>query len=275
MERTVELMNTIRKPSSAVVGIGGSETSVHAAQWAVAEALSRDLPLRLVYVTKVSHPSTVDYELDVDHGKASLRAAQAAIQPFGAVKVETAIIAGPPDAALIAESEDAAMVCIGTVGIGRYARSILGSTASELAEKAHCPVAVIRPQPDDDSDPDSGWIVVAINEETDNKAVIGQAMEEAKLRHAPVIVVGERRAGRDIQEMLDREVNQLRLRHPDVHIHPITDQTDVASFLKHCDEQVQLAVIGRSQADQLAHIVGPFVHSALHHARVSALVVRN
>ena len=268
-------MNAIRKASSVVVGIGGSETSVCAAQWAVAEALSRDLPLRLVYVTKVSHPSTADYERDVDYGKASLRAAQAAIQPFGAVKVETAIVAGPPDAALIAESQDAAMVCIGTAGIGRYARSILGSTASELAEKAHCPVAVIRPQPDDDSPEGSGWIVVAINEDTDNRAVAEQAMEEAKLRHASVFAVGERRAGGEIQELLDREVNQLRLRHPDVHIHSIADQTDVASFLKHLDEKVQLAVIGGSEADQLAHIVGPFVHSVFHHAEVSALVVRN
>lgn len=265
-------MNSTKQPSPVVAGIDGSETAVRAAHWAIAEANSRDVPLRLVYVTKATHSSTEDYERDVQHGKASLRGIRAAIESSGPVKVETAIISGPPGVALIAESRDAALVCVGTVGIDRYARSILGSTATELAEKAHCPVAIIRPQPEDDPHRDLNWIVVAVNDQPGSKAVIEQALEVAKLRNAPVLAIGERRV---TPEALDREVDQWRQRYPDVHIYPVADQTDVAHFLKHHDEPVQLAVIGASEADQLAHILGPSGHSLLHHAKVSVLVVRH
>lgn len=264
-------MNDIHTPSLVVAGIDGSETAIRAAQWAIDEALSRDVPLRLVYITKATHPSSDDYEHDLRHGQESLRAAQAAIEAIGRpVKVETAIVTGPPAVALVAESREAAMVCVGTVGIDRYARSILGSTATDLAEKAHCPVAIIRPHDDDASREGPDWIVVAVNDEPDDQAVVEQAMDEAKLRHAPVLAIGERGA---TVEALDSEVDKWRQRYPDVHIYPIANQTDVASFLKHCDEQVQLAVIGGSEADQLARIVGPFGPSVLHHAKVSVLVV--
>ena len=58
------------------------------------------------------------------------------------VKIETETPRGPAGPVLVEASRDAEMICVGSVGIGRYARSILGSTATELAEKAHCPVAV-------------------------------------------------------------------------------------------------------------------------------------
>lgn len=121
----------------------------------------RSVPLRLIAVTKATHASADDYYGDLHHAEESLRAAQAAIQGTGRpVKVETAVVTGPPAAALIAESDDAALICVGSVGIGRFARSILASTATELAEKAHCPVAIIRPAEEQPRHAVS-WIVVA------------------------------------------------------------------------------------------------------------------
>ena len=268
-------MNDNHLPSSVVAGIDGSDTAIRAAQWAIDEAISRSVPLRLVYVTKATHPTADEYQLDVRHAKASLRAAQAAIEATGRpVKVETAIVTGPPGAALVAESRDADMICVGSVGIGRYARAVLGSTATELAEKAHCPVAIIRPQ-DDESRRDINWIVVAINDEPDNEAVVEHAMEEAKLRNAPVLAIGERRALHGTREGLDRVVDKWKQRYPDVHIYPVANQADVAHFLRHHDERVQLAVIGGSETDQLAHIVGPFGHPVFHHAKSSVLVIHD
>ncbi|WP_369830532.1 universal stress protein, partial [Mycobacterium sp. 1245111.1] len=60
------------------------------------------------------------------------------------VKVETELLRGDPAAMLIAESGEAAMICMGSTGIGRLARAVLGSTAADVAEGAHCPVAIIR-----------------------------------------------------------------------------------------------------------------------------------
>jgi nucleotide-binding universal stress UspA family protein len=251
-----------------VVGIDGSAAAIGAAQWAIEEAISRNVPLRLVSVTKARHPSADDYYQDIHHAEESLRAAQAAVEATGKpVKVETAMLDGPPGAALAAESRDAEMICVGSVGIGRYARSILGSTAIELAENAHCPVAVIRPHDDEPRDA-INWVVVAINDKHDNEAVVESALAEAKLRQAPVLIIGKR-------DGLDRDVEQWKQRHPDVHVYPVSDGADVARFLKKNDEMVQLAVIGGAEAGELAKIIGPYGHPIFHHAQSSALIVRH
>lgn len=250
-----------------IVGIDGSAPAIGAAQWAIEEAISRNVPLRLVCVTKARHPSTDDYYQDIHHAEESLRAAQAAVEATGKpVKVETAMLEGPPGAALVAESRDAEMICVGSVGIGQYARSILGSTATELAEHAQCPVAVVRPH--EGAPPDAiNWIVVAVNDQHDNEVVVESALVEAKLRQAPVLIIGKR-------DGLDRDVEQWKLRHPDVHVYPISDGADVVRFLKKHDELVQLAVIGGAEAGDLAKIVGPYGHPIFHHAQSSALIVR-
>lgn len=260
-------MNGISSKGPVVVGIDGSDTAIHAALWAIDEAVSRSVPLRLVAVTKDKHPSVDDYYADIRHAEDSLRAAQAAVDASGRpVKVETAILAGLPGVSLVAESHDAALVCVGSVGIGRFARSILGSTATEVAEKAHCPVAIVRPR-DTESSQAVNWIVVADKEGPDTDGVIEAAMQEAGLRGAPVLVVGKH--GR-----VDCDVEALRERHPEVHIYPIGDGADVARFLKKNDERVQLAVIGGDEAGQVADILGPHGHRRFSHTESSVLVVR-
>ena len=69
--------------------------------------------------------------------------------------------------------------------------------------------------------------------------------------------------------------DKWKQRYPDVHIYPVANQADVAHFLRHHDERVQLAVIGGSETDQLAHIVGPFGHPVFHHAKSSVLVIHD
>ena len=88
---------------------------------------------------KQTHPSPDDYARDLAHAETSLREAQFAVDAGQKpVKIETVIPRGPAGPVLVEASRDAEMICAGSVGIGRYARSILGSTATELAEKAHC-----------------------------------------------------------------------------------------------------------------------------------------
>lgn len=268
-------MNGTNTKGSVIVGIDGSDIAIEAALWAVDEAVSRSVPLRLVYVTKAEHPSVDDYYTDIRHAEDSLRAAQAAIDASGTpVKVETAILAGLPGVSLVAESYDAALVCVGSVGIGRFARSILGSTATEVAEKAHCPVAIIRPV-DTTSDQASNWIVVADKGSNDkglddkgSEAVVEAALQEAGLRDAPVLIVGK-------HDDVDRDVEVLRQRHPGLRLYPVGDGADVARFLKHNDARVQLAVISGAEADQAAAILGPHGHHRFSRTESSVLVVRS
>lgn len=259
-----------------IVGIDGSPVAITAALWAIDEAVSRAVPLRLLSVIKATHPSREDYDRDVAHAEASLREAQSAVEASGKpVKIETEIQRGPAGAVLVEESRDAELVCVGTVGIGRYARSILGSTATELAEEAHCPVAVVRTQPEQRLS-EINWIVVHMSEEPDNEAVVEHAAWEAKLRRVPLLVLGGR--PEDLTETphdgFDRRVQEWQRRHPDVHVYPITTKAAVARFLKDNDEPVQLAVISGTEAGQLAQIVGPYGHPVFRHGARSALVVR-
>ncbi|OBB37333.1 universal stress protein [Mycobacterium sp. 852002-51961_SCH5331710] len=260
-------MNDTDSKSSVIVGIDGSDTAIEAALWAIDEAVSRSVPLRLVCVTKAEHPSAEDYYADIHHAEDSLRAAQAAVDATGkSVKVETGILTGLPGVSLVEESYDATLVCIGSVGIGRYARSILGSTAIEVAEKAHCPVAIIRPF-DTEADHSVNWITVADKRSRDTDALLEAAMDEAALRQAPVLVVGKNGS-------VERDVEALRKRHPGLRIYPIGDSADIARFLKNSDERVQLAVISGAEAHQVADILGPYGHHRFSHAGSSVLVVR-
>jgi nucleotide-binding universal stress UspA family protein len=128
-----------------IAGIDGSQSAIAAALWGVDEAISRAVPLHLISIIKQTHPSSDDYARDLAHAEKSLSEAQIAVETGRKpVNIETEVVRGPAGPLLVEASRDAQMVCVGSVGIGRYARSILGSTATELVEKAHCPVAVVR-----------------------------------------------------------------------------------------------------------------------------------
>jgi nucleotide-binding universal stress UspA family protein len=260
-----------------VVGADGSQAALNAAIWAIDEALSRDVPLRVVHVTGVEQQPADDVRLEIDYAETSLRAVTAAVkateQP---VKIETDILWGAVSTVLIDESRNAAMLCVGSVGIGAVARELLGSTAASLAENAHCPVAIIR-SPHDQLRSGANWIAVAVNEAPDNDSVIECAMEEAELRRAPVLAVGVRREhhGETTHDELDRRVDRWKHRCPVVHIYPVATRAGIGGFLaEQTDESVQLAVLGQADIDQLAYIVGPVGRPIVPHGECSVLIVR-
>jgi nucleotide-binding universal stress UspA family protein len=269
------------KPA-VVVGIDGSQAAIQAAEWAVDEAVSREVPLRLVEIVPervepAPFASVGNVRMELEYGEAALRIATAAVEAAGKpVKVETAILQGNPAATLIAESRSAEMICIGSVGIGRIARALLGSTAAEVANAAHCPVAIIRTHHSHPK-PDSALIVAAVNDSPDNDDVVEHAIREAQLRRAPVLALGVLR--KDSGDMpcdeLERRLECWHQRYPDVHIYAGATRTDIADFLAVTDKTIQLAVIGSSDADQVARLIGPHRHPILGHAECSVLIVRS
>jgi nucleotide-binding universal stress UspA family protein len=268
--------------SSVVVGIDGSEAAIQAARWAADEAVSREIPLRLVQVIPeqvepAPLASVGNVRMELEYAETALRIASAAVEATGKpVKVETGILQGDPAEMLIAESRDAEMICVGSVGIGRFARAFLGSTAAELAEAAHCPVAIIRAQ-QSHLKADSALIVVAVNDSPDNDHVVEQAMAEAQLRHAPVLALGvlQKDTGDMVSDGLKRRVECWGRRHPGVKIYAGATRADIADFLPVMDRTIQLAVIGNTDADQVARLIGPHRHPILGHAECSVLIVRS
>jgi nucleotide-binding universal stress UspA family protein len=262
---------------AVIVGIDGSQAAIHAAEWAADEAVGRGVVLLMLAILKATHPCAEDYHRDVTHAEKSLREARAAVEAMGRpVKVETQIMRGQPGAILVSESDDAEMICVGSVGIGRYARTLLGSTATEVAEKALCPVAVIRSE-SDQSGPKINWIVVAVDGTPGCDIVVDQAMREAQLRKLPVLAVGTTQA--DTAEASSHELeNRLypwRRWYPDVHIYPVTTGASVTHFLNTIDDLVPMAVVGAADAGDLARIVGAHDHPVLRRAQSSVLIIRD
>ena len=135
---------------SVVVGIDGSRAAVDAALWAVDEAVSRDIPLRLVYAID----STDNSDTDTEGAARKLASAELAVRyAFTAVestdkpvKIEVEILQGHPTRVLMEASRAAEMLCVGSIGLKHFTEGRVGSTATTLVARAHCPVAMIRRQ---------------------------------------------------------------------------------------------------------------------------------
>jgi nucleotide-binding universal stress UspA family protein len=274
-----DAMNHPQAPKRVVVGIDGSDAAINAAKWAVTEAISRDIPLRLIHAIPERQPDAPagDESLEIEYGQTALRAASAALHSMGEqVKVEADLVHGSPDSALIDESRHAAIVCVGSVGIGRIARKVLGSTADAVAHQAHCPVAIIRTASREAAESDSDWIAVVVDDSAGNDAVLEHGFREARLRQAPILALGVWQWGlgeipyRQLDHRLGRWVSQYR----EVHVRPVAARDGAAEFLTVTQEPVQLVVVGSDEANEVARIVGPVTQRFLHHAGYSVLVVR-
>ncbi len=231
---------------SVVVGIDGSTAAINTAIWAVDEAVNRDISLWLVHVVHAKSGPTEAFHLEVQFAETSLRTADAVVNDIGRpVKVETDILRGPVDSALIDQSRNAVLLCVGSVGIGWVAGELLGSTAATLAKKANRPVAIIR-SPRDKPASRADWIVVE------------WSMNEARLRQAPVLAVGAARKGFDDTpyHVLGQRMGIWKRQYRDVHVYPAITHAGIARFLAgNKNESVQLAVIGAADADQRASSV--------------------
>jgi nucleotide-binding universal stress UspA family protein len=249
---------------SVVVGVNGSQAAVNAAKWAIDEAMSRQMPLRLIYViprreAQIGSAPTSDWELE--RGEMALSQAGCAVQSEGKpVEVETAILSGDPAQVLINESQDAALICVGTSRRGWATDGLLGPTAAGLVARVHCPVAIIRTNPDG-SPTNLGVISVVLNDEPDNDEVVRQAMEEGRRRHATV-------------RQIDRRLNSWIRRYPDVHVQTVAAGTGVKSCEDH-SSAIELAVVGSADADEIAGLATPNCHPIVGYPDCSVLVVRD
>lgn len=272
-------MNSAESPRPVVVGIDGSDAAIQAARWGAKEAVHQDVPLRLVHVIAVADgpsPSTDAYRAEQDYAESSLRAACSAVHETGLpVKIDTAVLRADLGSALIAESNSASIICLGSVGIGRLANMMLGSTAATLAENARCPVAIVR-RTDDRPLPAAGFVAVVVADEPGNDEVVRWAMEEARVRRAPVLALragcwAQRKAG---DEQFYRRLDGWLRRYPEVEVEVATTRLRLARYLQGYVGAVQLVVIGGEYANRTTQLVGPHSLPILAHADCSVLIVR-
>jgi nucleotide-binding universal stress UspA family protein len=274
-----QAMNRAESAGPVVVGVDGSDAAIGAAEWAIKEAIHQDVPLRLVYVIQIADGpmrSADASSAEEDYAESSLRAARLAVEATGLpVKIDTAVLYGDVDSALIAESSSATLVCVGSVGIGRVANMVIGSTAAILAEGAHCPVAIIR-RDEDVPVPEAGLIAMVVDDRPGNADVVRWAMDEARVRQAPVLAlcVGRRALFGKSRERFYRRLDGWLRRYPDVQVEVATTRLSLTRYLQECIGAVQLVVIGSGDAGRVTQLVGPHGLPILRHADCSVLIVR-
>lgn len=245
-------MSTMYPAPAIVVGIDGSRAATHAAVWAVAEAVSRDIPLRLVYVIDPRDPAGVrggDTRLAV--ARAALADAHRAVDAAGEpVKVETDILWGKTVFKLIEESRSAEMICVGRIGINHACRGG-PCVAPSLIRAALCPVAVIHRSTSRKALAQVGTVVA----EVDNGTVLRHAFEEARLRAATLRAVSISRGGAPgnptAPAQLDRRLARWMRLYPDVPAEQVVAGGTVDRYLRAHHEPARLVVTDVYRAEPL------------------------
>ena len=269
-------MTESARTKSIVAGIDGSKAAIRAALWALDEAVSRDVPLRLLYAT----------ERGDNQEAAELAVRQAATAVHAAGKpatVLTEIVAGPAVGSLIRSSASAAMVCVGAVGLRHFQPGRVGSTAAALAISAHCPVTIVRGRDGHRSQPEEKTIVeIAGSPDPD---LLGAAIDEALLRGATLQAVISRRTGptdhgagdseavRRALADLDRRLARWKRRHPQLRVESVALHVGLLEYLAGPRGPVGLVIVGAHNRQHVAELVGPVGSSVMQDANCSLLIV--
>jgi nucleotide-binding universal stress UspA family protein len=279
-----------------VAGTDGSEESLQAVEWAARETARREAALRIVSVPVTwpdagpprKFPSAISPELvaDIERKDAERALADAAkraawLAPW--LRVDTAIIDGPPAQALLDAAADAALLVVGYRGAGGFAGMLLGPVSRYVTTHAPCPVVVVRQE----TLTAHSEIVVGVRDLEHSDAALAFAFEEAALRGARLLAVhawfwfvpGLRRVGTeaggqrptidphevsaDAATRLDATLAPWRAKYPGietgwevVHAHP-------ARLLAGASASADLVVLGRHREGSA---VGSITHAVLAHA---------
>ena len=142
--------------SGIIVGVDGSGHSQRALEWAMKEAAIRHTPLTVLTVHQAVAGywgGMAVYPDDPARTEQARTAAQAETDKVLAgldgprpESVTVKAVHGYPVEELIKAAQDADMIVLGSRGAGGFTRLLLGSTAGQVVQHAHCPVLIVPPE---------------------------------------------------------------------------------------------------------------------------------
>jgi len=130
-----------------VVGVDGSAHSDAALRWALADATKHEGQVTAVFAWQVpfsSFPGLYDREALEKASKEFLIEKVSEVAPTPPVPLLPLVAEGDPAASLIAASEDADILVLGTRGRSHLAGLLLGSVSQICAAAAKCPVVLVK-----------------------------------------------------------------------------------------------------------------------------------
>lgn len=284
-----------------VVGVDGSPSSLEAVTVAAHEARLRGCALKVVnafFWPAVHAPlgpwsaASAEEALREVAGRLVARAVEHARSVAPDVEVGDSVVAGGPLTVLEAQSRTAALVVVGSRGLGGFAGLMLGSTAVHLAAHARCPVLVVRERADG-----TGPVLLGVDGSPAAEAAVEFAFAEAALRGAGVealhawtpwsvpvppspdpsepyalapgmLADGERR-------LLAEAVAGQQERYPDVPVVQTVVRDGAREALIGASARAGLLVVGaRGSGGFTGLLLGSVSQAVLHHAHCPVAVVR-
>lgn len=133
-----------------VVGVDGSPLSRNALEFAVEEAQLRHAHLHVTYAYPVmERPVTgstgKDYYDQVEvEAREFLEGIMSKAPSTDGLEVEWLAVPGNPAEVLIEASRGAALLVVGSRGVGGFKGLMMGSVSTQCVHHSHCPVLVVR-----------------------------------------------------------------------------------------------------------------------------------
>lgn len=280
-----------------VVGMDGSEPARQAAVWAAREAMARGRGLTLVH--SVLPPSAgsafgpgFPIGLDVmDDVQAAVRdELESFARTLPSTDVLTQVEIGSPSGVLLAASETAALIVLGSRGHGGFRGLLLGSVSIQVTAHAECPVVVIRDLPPGDAH----RIVVGIDGSPASESAIAFAFDMASRHNWTVtalhawevpaydlLVIPDGPIPVPLADVVDDEVRLaaevlagFQADYPDVTVEErLVRQNPVDAILEAAEGAAMIAVGSRGHGQVVGALLGSVSHGVLHKARVPVVVV--
>ena len=135
-----------------VVGVDESDSSKNALSWAIREAQLHGAEVVAVHAWSTPAMTgpipfdgvaldTIDWE---DEARASLERTVKEVANGADIAIQTRLVNKSASAALVAASDAADLLVVGSRGRGGFAGLLLGSVGQQCAHHAHCPVVIVR-----------------------------------------------------------------------------------------------------------------------------------
>jgi nucleotide-binding universal stress UspA family protein len=280
-----------------VVGVDGSESGWAAVRWAAAEAVRRNVPLRVLAVyhdarlhaARYGEPDDVarlardHFDQVVNDAVAEARSVEPGVDVTGSVTV------GDPAAELVAASRDVDLLVVGSRGLGGFGSLLLGSVGQRVAMHAYVPVVVVRGR----ADTAAGPVIVGVEDSPNIDRVVEAAFEHARRREVRLIAVhafavpvpptgADTPVPYDIAVARDEASARLaeiidgwREKYPTVEVETLAGRGTPAAVLTGVSSTAGLVVVGSHGHSALAGtLLGSVGMQMLHHSECPVLIVR-
>jgi nucleotide-binding universal stress UspA family protein len=272
------------------VGVDGSDASLRALDWAVAEAARQDLPLRVLHASLWDQYALPPPGLGTSRGAhrvlaenivGSARERVARLGP--GVPCTAEAVTDDAVGALLRAAPEAYALVVGNRGRGELTDMLLGSTGLTVAGQAPCPVVVVRGG-DANVAGEYGRVTLGVGGKGESAAAVRFAFRTAQARGAGLDALhawrtpdgdadreaGQEEAGRTLDEALD----EARRGHPRVTVRTGTVEAKARTPLLEASASSDLLVVGAHRRDGAIGLhLGPVSHALLHHAACPVAVV--